>query len=906
MKKLFTLLTMLIVAITSSWGAITPKTITNASGEVYMVTPANLYSFYNSGNGWVTNASGGAITSNSYYNSKNGSNNTNYINPETEESGTKAQASGITLKTADNRSARFYFTGAVKATAFIAVTGSGRTANITVYKVSDDTSVGSTTGESYEASGAYEKLEVTGLDASVSYYAKVTATNDDCLYAMKFFAESSTPTLTGAWKIGEDVVSETGIVQGSSATMPTFTVAATSGTPTTSDYQVAYNETGDEGIFTYTDGVPTGISTENAGSATVTATLTTKDATKFLTPTTNTFTYSVTVSQASAPTSATIGTTSAEAEIGAEVTLSITAMDGTPTPTEFKWYSCTDADKTGATEIEGETGNSYTFSKNTTGTYYFFANVKNSQGNVDSNVLSVTVTKKATGLAYATAAVSKNIGAAKFTNALTNPNNLTVAYSVEDGATATGVSVNESTGEVTVGNVAGTATIKASFAGNDEYLAGNATYTLTVVTPDPVVEAANVNIAKTATGGNIAFTVGYHSAHNGELTAATAADWITLGDVTIDANGSGTIPFTNAVNTSHASRIANVTLTYTYDTNKTTDVTMVVAQDPELDGTFTLIKAPVLSNSAAGTITGVIGGTASLSLQSNPVDGGYKFGGNSHYITINLAGENTFKTGDVIIVHTTKAADTKPGTLAIYSGSDLMLNTGTRGIQGINAFALPEDANGKATLTVKRTSTYNFNGYVDYIEVVRAGASVTLNNSGENFNKGFATYCSASNFTVSGATAYAATISGSKLTMSAIEGVIPANTGVVLAGEKNANVIIENTTADATTVSNNDLKGTTAAALTADLKGDATKFLAFRTTTSTFTPYGGTNFPANKAYILLDGDNAPLSLEMVFDEATGINVVNASEAEAKAAPVKVIKNGKLFIGNYNVAGQQVK
>ncbi len=193
-------------------------------------------------------------------------------------------------------------------------------------------------------------------------------------------------------------------------------------------------------------------------------------------------------------------------------------------------------------------------------------------------------------------------------------------------------------------------------------------------------------------------------------------------------------------------------------------------------------------------------------------------------------------------------------------------------------------------------------------KIFLAPATLTLNDGGASFTKGFTTFCSPVNFTVSeGATAYKAAIADSKLTMTALEGIIPANTGVVIAGSKNANVTIATTTDDATAdVEDNDLKGTTAVAKTADLKGSAAKFLAFKKSTSTFTPYGGTDFPANKAYLLLDSNNNSQSLEMVFEEATGINVVNASETEAQAAPVKVIKNGKLYIGNYNVAGQLVK
>ena len=61
--------------------------------------------------------------------------------------------------------------------------------------------------------------------------------------------------------------------------------------------------------------------------------------------------------------------------------------------------------------------------------------------------------------------------------------------------------------------------------------------------------------------------------------------------------------------------------------------------------------------------------------------------------------------------------------------------------------------------------------------------------------------------------------------------------------------------------------------------------------------------PAGKAYLQIA--NAGSSLDIDFDgEATGVNGV--AEAKAEVAPVKVIKNGKLYIGNYNVAGQLVK
>ena len=66
----------------------------------------------------------------------------------------------------------------------------------------------------------------------------------------------------------------------------------------------------------------------------------------------------------------------------------------------------------------------------------------------------------------------------------------------------------------------------------------------------------------------------------------------------------------------------------------------------------------------------------------------------------------------------------------------------------------------------------------------------------------------------------------------------------------------------------------------------------------------GITIPAGKCYLQSTSTAQMNSLALPFDEATAINNVNANANSV--APVKVIKNGKLYIGNYNVAGQQVK
>ena len=62
-----------------------------------------------------------------------------------------------------------------------------------------------------------------------------------------------------------------------------------------------------------------------------------------------------------------------------------------------------------------------------------------------------------------------------------------------------------------------------------------------------------------------------------------------------------------------------------------------------------------------------------------------------------------------------------------------------------------------------------------------------------------------------------------------------------------------------------------------------------------------------RAYFKADGYDALLaSLGIGSDSATGIGIVNDIVHDNKPAKVKVIKNGKLYIGNYNIVGQQIK
>lgn len=179
-----------------------------------------------------------------------------------------------------------------------------------------------------------------------------------------------------------------------------------------------------------------------------------------------------------------------------------------------------------------------------------------------------------------------------------------------------------------------------------------------------------------------------------------------------------------------------------------------------------------------------------------------------------------------------------------------------------------------------------------------ATTNITLN------AKGFATYSNANDFTFSGAKAYkmaldetAKTITGTEVT-----GKIQAGAGILLKGKAGATVTITGATW-ATALEDNSLKGTTKA----DGSKAAKPEFCYTLSGETFKKFTGAAFNDNKAYFEASQDLKGQSFEIIFDdEATAISFVVEDDANVAAAPVKVIKNGQLFIGNYNVAGQLVK
>ena len=276
-------------------------------------------------------------------------------------------------------------------------------------------------------------------------------------------------------------------------------------------------------------------------------------------------------------------------------------------------------------------------------------------------------------------------------------------------------------------------------------------------------------------------------------------------------------------------------------------------------------------------------------------------GSNNYFMAIQLTGVENSKikitltpastSGKAAVKYILKDGETEVGT----PGNDVIEATAANEGEDIVIFA--DCTNNDAILYLGRKSSDDQNKTFESIAIDFAKSNaITLNSNG------FATYSSAYDFEYTGADAYgmeltATSLSGTKVTT----GKIKAGEGILFKGEANATVTITESTG-AAALENNSLIGTT------DINNEVISPLSYThkyaLNGDTFKTFTGA-LVANKAFF---GTNEELnnSLDLVFDGATAVEAIaEANEADAEV-PVKVIKNGQLYIGNYNVAGARVK
>ena len=131
---------------------------------------------------------------------------------------------------------------------------------------------------------------------------------------------------------------------------------------------------------------------------------------------------------------------------------------------------------------------------------FTYTSTTSNAGTYEVKNFSATKIQGHADIAYAEADQSQTafVNQSSFTApALINPHNLAVTYASDNADIA---SVNATSGAVTIGSTVGTATITASFAGNDDYESGEASYTIKV--SDPSATSFTDVLTKTLIGVN--------------------------------------------------------------------------------------------------------------------------------------------------------------------------------------------------------------------------------------------------------------------------------------------------------------------------------------------------------------------------------------------------------------------
>ena len=145
----------------------------------------------------------------------------------------------------------------------------------------------------------------------------------------------------------------------------------------------------------------------------------------------------------------------------------------------------------------------------------------------------------AADLSFSAAEASVVLGEAFTAPTLYNPHDLPLTWS----SSKTTVATVNGQGTVTVVG-AGNTTITASFAGNKEYLAGSASYKLTVTEPEPVAADLSFSAAEASVVLGEAFTAPtLYNPHDLPLT------WSSSKTTVATVNGQGTVTVVGAGNT---------------------------------------------------------------------------------------------------------------------------------------------------------------------------------------------------------------------------------------------------------------------------------------------------------------------------------------------------------------------
>ena len=269
-----------------------------------------------------------------------------------------------------------------------------------------------------------------------------------------------------------------------------------------------------------------------------------------------------------------------------------------------------------------------------------------------------------------------------------------------------------------------------------------------------------------------------------EIKAQSAGGTYNVGDpiapLSVTATGSGTLTYqwkkdgVNISGATESSYTPSAAGTYTCVVTNTEDgksPTSITSDEAEITIIDPSVKecAVLISYTMSGVTTGkditvpigadednLVGGNAYYNVSTEPIDGGYKLGGNGKYVGVVLA-SGQFKAGDKVTVTITKKSDQGDNGLHLSTsknGAAVVSIAADDVVVGDNVFTLTSDCD---AIYVARNSNVAQNPYVKAISVCRElsqytvtfdknNASATGTMSNQSFYDGFAAKLTANSF----------------------------------------------------------------------------------------------------------------------------------------------------------------
>ena len=579
----------------------------------------------------------------------------------------------------------------------------------------------------------------------------------------------------------------------------------------------------------------------------------------------------------------------------AALTVEATASAG---DLEYQWYTCDDAEKTNAAAIDGATSASYT----PTVAGFYYVNVADANGDIDSDVAQITISAASAPTISVTGAPADDVvvGTEVILTAETTgtPTPTVTWYDGDtDEAITTGASYTVPT------DVAGTFSIYAVASNGVEPDATSAVQTIVVkeqvakptITPNGAYfeESQEVAIATTTEGATIQYSTDGGSTWNDYTEAFTVTETTTVQAKAVKAGYIDSEAATATFTLVTLDPQVDVTGAASWDWSKfgTKEIKFTDSTTPAKNDY--LVLSNVVNYGYCSAIGADFGDAQALNVSTEyavrDYDGkgkGYLQGGHIKF--------NTTVPGTVTVTYANTGNRTEEGQRRFLNVNGSNYGEGTMSSSAKDKTTSVDVAAGEVHIK----GTLKSDGTDQYLRIYSIeftpATSKTITIDGEAGVTTFVAPYDLDFTNVTELSAYAVTSIGETSVATEKVGKVPAGTALLIKGETAEVPVAES--ADPIT---NLLLASTGAGVQG---GD--NIYAYSKTKKKFCKVASTvTIPVGKAYLDIAANTDALDID--FDgEATGVNGV--AEAKAEVAPVKVIKNGQLFIGSYNVAGAQVK